>query len=57
MTFKVIINNYQLGTMVKLTPTHKIVRRDRLDKSHTQISYDNVTEREVQFIKKVFGKE
>lgn len=56
MTFEIVINNYQLGAMLKITPTEKIVERKRLDKSHTLIKYEGVSEREKQLINKVFGK-
>lgn len=56
MTVKVIVNNYQMGSKVKMTPMHKITSRDRIDKSHTELIYTNITQREKEFIEKVLAK-
>ena len=53
MKVKYIINNYVLGVKLKTTPVHKIVKQERIDKSHTEIIYDDISEREKQFIEKV----
>lgn len=56
MTYKVIVNNYQLGGKVRTTPTHKIVSQERLDSKHTVIVYGDINDRERQFIEKVLAK-
>ncbi len=33
------VNNYQLGALVKSTPTDKIIEQNRIDPSHTEITY------------------
>lgn len=48
-----IINNYTLGAKLKSTPTHKIIKKERQDKSHTFVCYDNITEKERNFIEKI----
>ena len=55
MKVKYIINNYVLGSKLRMTPTHKIISQCRIDKSHTEIVYDNLSERENQFIEKVLS--
>lgn len=35
-----IINNYQLGSRMRMTPVDKIVEKQRVDKSHTQVIYE-----------------
>lgn len=56
MTYKIIVNNYQLGGKVRTTPTHKIVSQERIDSKHTVIIYDDINDRERQFIEKVLAK-
>lgn len=56
MTYKVTVNNYQLGSKVRTTPTHKIVSQERIDSRHTVIVYDDINDRERQFIEKVLAK-
>ena len=56
MKISVIVNNYTLGAYVKCTPIDKIVKQDKFDKSHTEIVYDNINEREKQFIEKILHK-
>lgn len=53
---KFIINNYQLGSKLHMTPTDKIISQKRLDKSHTEIVYDKLTENERSFCEKVLSK-
>lgn len=53
MKVQFTVNNYVLGAKVKTTPIHKIVEQNRIDKSHTVIVYDEISERELQFIEKV----
>lgn len=54
--YKVVVNNYQLGSKVRTTPTHKIVFQERLDSRHTVIVYGDINDRERQFIEKVLAK-
>lgn len=54
--YKVVVNNYQLGSKVRTTPTHKIVSQERLDSKHTVIVYGDINDRERQFIEKVLAK-
>jgi hypothetical protein len=55
MKVQFTVNNYTLGAKVKTTPTHKIVEKNRIDKTHTVIVYDEISERELQFIEKVLS--
>lgn len=50
-----VINNYQLGSRMRMTPVDKIVEKQRVDKSHTQVIYE-INEREKQFIDKCYAK-
>lgn len=56
-TMKVMymINNYQLGSRMRMTPVDKIVEKQRIDKSHTKVVYE-ITEREKQFTDKCYAK-
>ena len=56
MKVQFTINNYTLGAKLKTTPTHKIVEQNRIDKNHTTIIFDEITERELIFIEKVLAK-
>lgn len=56
MTYRVIVNNYQLGGKVRTTPTHKIVSQERVDSKHTVIIYGDINDRERQFIERVLAK-
>lgn len=56
MKIKFIINNYQLGGKLYITPTDKIISQNRLDKSHTEIIYDGLTENERSFCEKVLSR-
>lgn len=49
------INNYQLGSRMRTTPVDKIVEKQRVDKTHTQVIYE-INEREKQFIDKCYAK-
>ena len=51
-----IINNYQKGAMLKMTPTDCIVSQEQIDRNHHKIVYDIQSERQKQFIEKVFAK-
>lgn len=48
------INNYQLGSRMRMTPVDKIVDKKRVDKSHTQVIYE-INDREKQFIDKCYA--
>ena len=50
------VNNYQLGAKVRTTPVHKITRKERTDKGHTEIEYSGITDRELAFIEKVLAR-
>lgn len=56
MKVKFIINNYQLGAKLQSTPTHKIISQSRLDKHHTEVIYDELTENEKNFCEKVLSR-
>lgn len=56
MTYKVTVNNYQLGAQVRTTPTHKIISKERTDSRHTVIIYADINDRERQFIERVLSK-
>ena len=56
MKIKFIINNYQLGGKLYMTPVDKIISQNKLYKSHTEIIYDGLTENEINFCKKVLSK-
>lgn len=56
MNIKVIVNNYQIGSKVKTTPTQKITSQNKLDKTHTELIYTDITQREKEFIEKVLAK-
>lgn len=49
------INNYQLGSRMRMTPVDKIVDKKRVDKSHIQVVYE-INDREKQFIDKCYAK-
>lgn len=51
-----VVNNYQIGAKVKITPTDKIVSQNRIDKSHTEIVYDFTHEKQKEFCDKVLSK-
>lgn len=56
MLHEIIINNYLLGARLKTSPTHKIVLKERLDKSHTKIVYKDLTQREIQLCEMLFAR-
>lgn len=55
MTAEFTINNYVLGAQLKMTPVGKIIKQERIDRYHTLIQYENLTENEVRFIEKVLS--
>ena len=50
-----IINNYQLGSRMRMTPVDKIVEKQRIDKSHTKVVYE-INEREKRFFDRCYTK-
>lgn len=56
MKIKFIINNYQLGGKLYMTPVDKIISQNRLNKNHIEIIYDELTENERSFCEKVLSK-
>lgn len=50
-----VVNNYQLGSRMRMTPADKIVEKQRIDKSHTKIVYE-ITELEKRFIDRCYAK-
>lgn len=50
------INNYTLGAKLKSAPTHKIVSKLRLDDKYTEVMFDELTNREYEFINKLLAK-
>lgn len=50
------INNYMLGAKLKITPTHKIAKQERIDPRHTVVQYIDLTTREYEFVQKVFAR-
>ena len=55
MTLEITVNNYQLGTIVKSTPIHKITSKTRTDRYHTVITYSGITRSEYDLICKLMG--
>lgn len=51
-----IINNYQLGAKLNITPIEKIVSKNRINKNHIEIIYNNLSEKEIQLCEKCFCK-
>ena len=50
------VNNYQLGALVKTTPTDKIIDQKRIDPRHTEITYKFDTEQEREFTEYVLSR-
>lgn len=48
-----ILNNYQLGSYPYKVMSNKIIRETRLDKSHTQITWDNLSKSDFELLKKL----
>lgn len=55
MKHQVIVNNYTLGAKVRMTPTHKIVSKERIDSKHTIIIYKDLTKSEIQLVQKALA--
>lgn len=56
MRVEYTINNYQMGAKLKCCPTHKIINRERFDTKHIVVVFDDLTQREIEFINKVLAK-
>lgn len=56
MKVSYIVNNYQLGGKVKITPMDKIVSQNRIDKSHVEIVYNFESIRQKEFCDRVLAK-
>lgn len=56
MKVRFVLNNYQMGAKLKTAPTDKIISQVRLDRSHTEVIFKDVTSREVDFMEKLFAK-
>ena len=48
-----ILNNYQLGSYPYKVMSNKIIRETRLDKSHTQITWDNLSKSDFELLKRL----
>ena len=57
LTARWVINNYTLGAKLKSAPTHKIITQNRLDSKKTEVIFASLTEREYDFINKLFAKQ
>lgn len=53
MKASAILNNYQIGSYAHRVLELKIVNETRLDKSHTQVVWDNLSKSEFDLLKKV----
>ena len=40
MKVKYILNNYQIGAKLQSAPTHKLIRKERIDRSHTEVVFE-----------------
>lgn len=56
MKYEVIINNYQKGGKLFMTPTHKIVEETILEKNRIKIVYEDLTRSEIQLVEKCLAK-
>lgn len=56
MKVEYTINNYQMGAKLKSCPTHKIINQERIDAKHIVVIFDDLTQREMEFINKVLAK-
>lgn len=57
MKVKFVVNNYQLGAKIKSTPVDKIVLQNRLDRYHTEVIYDELSDNEKKFCEKVLSRQ
>lgn len=48
-----ILNNYQKGSYPYRVMAQKIVKENRLDKLHTQITWDNLSKSDFDLLKKL----
>lgn len=56
MKHEIIINNYQKGSCLRMTPTHKIVSIEKIDNRHHKVIYEDLTKSDVCLIEKAFAK-
>lgn len=56
MRYEVIINNYQKGAKLKSTPKERIVLMEQIDRNHHRVVYDVESDRQREFIEKVFSR-
>lgn len=56
MKHEIIINNYQKGSSLKMTPTHKIVSIEKIDSRHHKVTYEDLTKSDICLIEKAFAK-
>lgn len=49
------LNNYQLGAYLKCAPTHKIIEKKRIDRSHTLVTFYGLERSEILLCLKLFG--
>ena len=54
-TVEFIINNYSLSLM-RMTPVDHIIEQERIDRYHTKVVYEGLTENQVIFCEKVYAK-
>ena len=50
-----ILNNYELGSKLKCTPTDKIVSQQRLDSKKTKVVYENLDNFEIRYTNRYLG--
>ena len=55
MKVKYILNNYQIGAKLQSAPMHKLIRKERIDRSHTEVVFD-ISEGQKEFCDKLFAK-
>ena len=55
MKVKYILNNYQVGAKLQSAPTHKLIRRERIDSRRTEVVFD-ISEGQKEFCDKLFAR-
>lgn len=53
MKASAILNNYQMGSYTHRVLEAKIVNENRLDKSHTQVVWDNLSKSDFDLLKRL----
>ena len=56
MKYEVIINNYQKGAMLKITPVDRIILQEQIDRSHHRVVYELENDRQREFVEKVLSR-